>query len=48
MNRIQEIIKVTNMYSPWDELVPWIIELAQVENSTAARMLMSDIEISYQ
>ena len=34
------------MYATWDELVPRITELVQVENSTAAKMLMSDIEDS--
>ena len=46
MDRIQEKEVTNNMYAAWDELVPRIIELAQVENSTAARMLMSDIEDS--
>ena len=46
MDRIQEKEVTKDMYAAWDELVPRIIELAQVESSTAARMLMSDIEDS--
>ena len=44
MDRVQEVTE--NMYATWDELVPRIIELAQSENNTAARMLISDFEDS--
>ena len=46
MDRVQEEEVTENMYATWDKLVPRIIELAQTENNTAARMLMSDFEDS--
>ena len=46
MDRVQEEEVTENMYATWDELVPRIIELAQSENNTASRMLMSDFEDS--
>ena len=46
MDQVQEEEVTENMYATWDELVSRITELAQSENNTAARMLMSDFEDS--